>query len=384
MSTPTSQLAATNLNFTNASQTTGTIAFNNSDEITMDKDVSVAGGLGSTSLNISGSGQAIATSSFSTLGTDSIEVNGSTSGTTTIEAAAVTTDYTMTLPSAQGSSGTYLKNDGSGGLSWASASAGGPVASVQFEDDQASPALITMEAPATVTAHTLTLPSAQGGNRTYLRNNGSGALSWTVSNELSLLWESVVMGTPTSNQPVLNGSLLGSGYQNYEGIRNGVRFTNNTSQNGRIEWNMSSFDFTNRDFEMAVTCYQGGSADGIQFGVGGSSSWSNMAGTTNGGLGFSYNTYVDHNDTNFSIGSSTSTKADYLSNDVENVWFTARMEVRKQGSKRYAIVYHNGNPINGYEVTSWSPSGGYIFVGGRTGLSSGDHYCRSASLKYLD
>lgn len=43
---------------------------------------------------------------------------GSTSGVLTQKAAATTTSYTLTWPSAQGGAGTFLKNDGSGGLTW--------------------------------------------------------------------------------------------------------------------------------------------------------------------------------------------------------------------------------------------------------------------------
>lgn len=39
---------------------------------------------------------------------------------------------------------------------------------------------ITHEVPATVTTHTLTWPSAQGGASTVLTNNGSGTLSWST------------------------------------------------------------------------------------------------------------------------------------------------------------------------------------------------------------
>jgi len=46
---------------------------------------------------------------------------GSTSGTLTVKPAAATISHTLTLPSAQGLVGTFLKNDGAGVLSWAAA-----------------------------------------------------------------------------------------------------------------------------------------------------------------------------------------------------------------------------------------------------------------------
>jgi hypothetical protein len=47
---------------------------------------------------------------------------GSTSGTLTLSAASTTTNHTLTMPSVQGAADTFLKNNGSGVLSWASAS----------------------------------------------------------------------------------------------------------------------------------------------------------------------------------------------------------------------------------------------------------------------
>lgn len=52
-----------------------------------------------------------------------LDLNGATSGTLRMQAASTTTNYTVVYPAAQGSSNTYLKNDGSGNLSWASAGA---------------------------------------------------------------------------------------------------------------------------------------------------------------------------------------------------------------------------------------------------------------------
>jgi hypothetical protein len=60
-------------------------------------------------------------------GTETLEVNGtrallgSTSGKFIEQAAAVTTDYTVTWPAAQGAASTVLSNDGSGNLSWSTA-----------------------------------------------------------------------------------------------------------------------------------------------------------------------------------------------------------------------------------------------------------------------
>lgn len=54
----------------------------------------------------------------------SLTMNGSTSGALTHQAAATTTSYSVTWPSAQGSASTVLTNDGSGNLSWAAGGGG--------------------------------------------------------------------------------------------------------------------------------------------------------------------------------------------------------------------------------------------------------------------
>jgi hypothetical protein len=56
---------------------------------------------------------------------------GATSGVVTIAWPATITTYTLVPPSAQGGVDTYLKNDGSGNLSWAAASGGGTAPIIQ-------------------------------------------------------------------------------------------------------------------------------------------------------------------------------------------------------------------------------------------------------------
>lgn len=53
-----------------------------------------------------------------TLEGDQLKLNGSTSGTLTIRPGAITTSHTLTMPSAQGAANTFLKNSGSGTLTW--------------------------------------------------------------------------------------------------------------------------------------------------------------------------------------------------------------------------------------------------------------------------
>ncbi|MCX6270709.1 MAG: hypothetical protein NTU44_05730 [Bacteroidetes bacterium] len=53
-----------------------------------------------------------------------LRFEGSTSGTLDISPAATTTSYALTLPSSQGAANTYLKNDGTGALTWSTVSGG--------------------------------------------------------------------------------------------------------------------------------------------------------------------------------------------------------------------------------------------------------------------
>lgn len=82
------------------------------------------------------------------IGSEALTVNGSmalagaTSGALTIQAAAVTTSHTLTMPAAQGAASTVLTNNGSGVLSWAPAGGSG-YTSLSFNNNQASPADVT-------------------------------------------------------------------------------------------------------------------------------------------------------------------------------------------------------------------------------------------------
>jgi hypothetical protein len=68
--------------------------------------------------------------STNTLGVSGIQLNGATSGQVTLTAAATTTPYTVTMPSAQGAASTVLSNDGSGNLSWGTISSAPTISNV--------------------------------------------------------------------------------------------------------------------------------------------------------------------------------------------------------------------------------------------------------------
>lgn len=77
---------------------------------------------GHTHSGIAGDGPQIPGSSIGPF-TNSITIDGSTSGSLTIAVPATVTTYSITMPGSQGGVGSFLQNNGSGILSWASFSA---------------------------------------------------------------------------------------------------------------------------------------------------------------------------------------------------------------------------------------------------------------------
>jgi hypothetical protein len=156
---------------------------------------------------------------------------GSSSGYVGLQGAAAAGSTTYTLPSADGSSGQFLSTNGSGTLSWATASGGGtPGGSntqIQFNNsgsfgasanftwdgtnvqigatgalrfaDTDSSNYVAFKSPGTVASNvTWTLPSADGTNGQALVTNGSGVLSW-----------STITGTGTVTSVAVSGGTTG-------------------------------------------------------------------------------------------------------------------------------------------------------------------------------
>jgi len=89
--------------------------------------------------------------------------------------------YDWTLPSAQGGSGKFLKNDGSGGLSWDTPSGGGgmnrSINSISADTTAGATAATDYIYLVTGT-HTLTLPTAVGNTNLYtVKNVGTGTVT---------------------------------------------------------------------------------------------------------------------------------------------------------------------------------------------------------------
>lgn len=139
-----------------------------------------------------------------------LRLSGSTSGYVGLAPAAAAGTTTYTLPNADGTNGQILSTNGSGSLSWVSASSGTPGGSntqIQYNSsgafagasglttdgtnlsilgqgdlrlaDADSSNYVAFQAPATVASNvTWTLPNADGTNGFFLSTNGSGTLSW--------------------------------------------------------------------------------------------------------------------------------------------------------------------------------------------------------------
>lgn len=132
---------------------------------------------------------------------------GSTSGFLTQTVPATVTDYTVKWPAAQGAASSVLTNDGSGNLSWgggavwgaitgtlsaqtdlqtalnlkaniASPTFTGTITGPNYRLSGSSAGFLTQTVPATVTTYSVSWPSAQGGADTFIKNDGSGNLSW--------------------------------------------------------------------------------------------------------------------------------------------------------------------------------------------------------------
>lgn len=89
----------------------------------------------------------------------SLGFNGATSGEVDIHAPSVVSTYSLILPNAQGAASTFLQNDGSGNLSWAS---GGGGSSVNiFAADAVDENGVNTSNPATATFDGVTLSAGQ-------------------------------------------------------------------------------------------------------------------------------------------------------------------------------------------------------------------------------
>lgn len=161
--------------------------------------------------------------------------------TITLQPPVLGASYTLTLPVDDGNSNECLKTNGSGVLSW-SACAGSSATTAL--DNLASTAVnadiipdsdqdtnlgssslswlttftrnvkfqgstsgeLTFGVPATVSSYSLLMPSAQGGSNTYLKNDGSGNLSWSSASASPLTTKGDLWGYSSVDARVPVGS----------------------------------------------------------------------------------------------------------------------------------------------------------------------------------
>jgi len=103
-----SKLSNNKLTFTATDASSGDLEFGTSG-FSFNKSIAFSGGITSNSVTIENGSIEVANQS-------DLKMSGSTSGTITIQPAAVTTDHTLTLPSNSGDGKLY--NDSNGSLSW--------------------------------------------------------------------------------------------------------------------------------------------------------------------------------------------------------------------------------------------------------------------------
>ena len=189
-------------------------------------------------------------------GVSALGLSGSTSGTLTQSAAAITTSYAIKWPAAQGSSNTILRNDGAGNLTWgAGGDVSGPSSSVDnaiarydgltgkiiqnsgvtISDtaniagaktlalDGSTSGTLTLSPAAATVSYTATMPSTQGSAGTYLRNDGTGALTWTVPGNVtgpgSSTTNALSRYSDTTGQVLKNSVLIVTDTGDLSGVR---------------------------------------------------------------------------------------------------------------------------------------------------------------------
>jgi hypothetical protein len=152
-------------------------------------------------------------------GAKTIALSGSGSGALTVQAAAATSSHTLTMPAAQGAANSFLRNSGTGALTWAAVGdVTGPGGSttnaiaryqsgtgkviknsdVTISDnagvagvktlamDGATSGALTLAPAASTASYALTFPPGQGTENSYLKNDGNGGLSWNEVSRESL------------------------------------------------------------------------------------------------------------------------------------------------------------------------------------------------------
>ncbi len=114
-----STLKQTEIEFTNANASTGSISFSNSNKLSVSREMEFPHGLATTGITVNGTGAITTTSDFQDLTARTFNLKDESGDKITLTTdAAITSPYTLTLPGSQGSSNSVVVNNGSGALSW--------------------------------------------------------------------------------------------------------------------------------------------------------------------------------------------------------------------------------------------------------------------------
>ena len=116
----TTQLKNDKILFTNSESNTGAISFNTDEQFVVNKMAKFSAGLQAVNMSVGDGGSLTATSDFDTASAESLRIKDANDASQyiTIQVTTGVTPYTIKFPAAQGAAGTFLKNDGSGNLSW--------------------------------------------------------------------------------------------------------------------------------------------------------------------------------------------------------------------------------------------------------------------------
>lgn len=118
------QVKQTEIEFKNANAATGALAFSDDNRFSVDRLIEAPLGIISTGISVSGATSITASTDFDDLTSTTLNLKDASGDKVTFQTpTAITSPYTLTVPSAQGAASTFLKNDGSGNLSWGAASA---------------------------------------------------------------------------------------------------------------------------------------------------------------------------------------------------------------------------------------------------------------------
>jgi len=168
--------------------------------------ITLTNATGTASININGTVGATTptTGAFTTLSASSLGLNGSSSGTVTVNTAAAAGTWTLTLPTSAGTNGYVLSTDGAGVTSWvAQSGGGGGVTSFSAGTTGLTPNT------ATTGAVTLagTLAVANGGTG-VTTSTGTGSV--VLSNSPALGSIGIGTSAATAIGAVIGGTLSGS------------------------------------------------------------------------------------------------------------------------------------------------------------------------------